>query len=73
MLDASDDDVRGVAYEGVGMGLSLLDCLLPFKKRLAYFLTGPGYAHKPLLYIGAGLCVTANAGEPASHHAAVRG
>lgn len=57
MLDASDDEVRGVAYEGVGMGLSLLDCLLPFKKRLAGFLTGPGHAHKPLLYIGAGLAL----------------
>ncbi|MCX4884622.1 DUF1702 family protein [Streptomyces sp. NBC_00847] len=57
MLDATDDDVRGVAYEGAGMGLSLLDCLLPYKKRLADFLTGPGRAYKPLLYIGAGLAL----------------
>jgi hypothetical protein len=57
MLDATDDEVRGVAYEGVGMGLSLLDCLLPHKKRLAGFLAGPGRAYKPLLYIGAGLAL----------------
>lgn len=57
ILDATDDDVRGVAYEGAGMGLSLLDCLLPYKKRLAGFLAGPGRAYKALLYIGAGLAL----------------
>ncbi|MFH5209777.1 DUF1702 family protein [Antrihabitans sp. NCIMB 15449] len=57
MLNGADNDVRGVAYEGVGMGLSLLDCMLPHKKRLAGLLNGPGGAHKPLLYIGAGLAL----------------
>lgn len=57
MLDATDDEVRGVAYEGAGMGLMLLDCLLPYQKRLAGFLAGPGRAYKPLLYIGAGLAL----------------
>lgn len=57
MLNATDDEVRGVAFEGVGMGLSLLDCLLPYKKRLAGVLAGPGREYKPLLYIGAGLAL----------------
>lgn len=57
MLNATDDEVRGVAYEGVGMGLSLLDCLLPYRKRLAGFLAGPGREYKPLLYIGSGLAL----------------
>jgi len=55
LLDAYDADVRGVAYEGAGMGLCLLDCLLPRRKRLASFIAGPGHAYRPLLLIGAGL------------------
>ncbi len=57
LLDATDDEVRGVAYEGAGMGLSLLDCLLPYRRRLAGFLAGPGGAYKPLVFIGAGLAL----------------
>lgn len=57
LLDATENEVRGVAYEGAGMGLSLLDCLLPYRRRLAGFLAGPGHAYKPLVYIGAGLAL----------------
>lgn len=57
MLNAAADEVRGVAYEGVGMGLSLLDRLLPYRKRLDGFLDGPGREYKPLLYIGSGLAL----------------
>jgi hypothetical protein len=54
-LDAFDAEFRGVAYEGAGMGLMLLDSLGPWKKRLKPFIAGPGAAYDWLLYIGAGL------------------
>jgi len=54
-LDAIDGEFRGVAYEGAGMGLMLLDSLGPWKKRLKAFLAGPGAPYDWLLYIGAGL------------------
>lgn len=37
------------------MGLTLLDALLPWKKRLQAFLAGPGVRYTGLVYIGAGL------------------
>lgn len=55
MLDAIDSELRGIAYEGAGMGLMLLDSLFPGKKRLASFLEGPGAPYRCLVYIGAGL------------------
>lgn len=55
LLDACDEEFRGVAYEGAGMGLTLLDTLGPWKKRLPAFLAGPGAPYDWLLYIGAGL------------------
>jgi hypothetical protein len=54
-LDAVEEDFRGVAYEGAGMGLMLLDSLGPWKKRLKAFIAGPGAPYDWLLYIGAGL------------------
>jgi hypothetical protein len=54
-LNAIDVEWRGIAYEGVGMGLMLLDSLGPWKKRLKAFIDGPGAAYDWLLYIGAGL------------------
>lgn len=54
-LNAIDDEFRGIAYEGAGMGLMLLDSLGPWKKRLRAFIAGPGAAYDWLLYIGAGL------------------
>lgn len=54
-LDAIDVEMRGIAYEGAGMGLTLLDCLFPWKKRLLAFLDGPGAPYRHLAYIGAGL------------------
>lgn len=54
-LDSTDREFRGVAYEGAGMGLMLLDSLGPWKKRLQAFIAGPGAAYDWLLYIGAGL------------------
>jgi hypothetical protein len=54
-LDAIESEFRGVAYEGVGMGLMLLDSLGPWKRRLKAFIAGPGAPYDWLLYIGAGL------------------
>lgn len=54
-LNSIDAEWRGIAYEGVGMGLMLLDSLGPWKKRLKAFIEGPGAAYDWLLYIGAGL------------------
>ncbi len=54
-LDAIDTEWRGVAYEGAGMGLMLLDSLGPWKQRLKPFIAGPGAPYDWLLYIGAGL------------------
>lgn len=54
-LNAIDAELRGIAYEGAGMGLMLLDSLFPWKKRLRAFLDGPGAPYRCLVYIGAGL------------------
>jgi enediyne biosynthesis protein E3 len=54
-LDATPPELRGIAYEGAGMGLMLLDSLFPYKKRLPAFIHGPGAPYRCLVYIGAGL------------------
>ena len=35
-------ELRGYAYEGAAMGLTGLDCLLPWKRRLQAYMAGPG-------------------------------
>jgi len=47
-------ELRGYAYEGAAMGLTGLDCVLPWKKRLRAYMTGPGAAHIYMVHIGAG-------------------
>lgn len=54
-LEAIDEELRGIAYEGAGMGLTLLDVMFPWKQRLTAFLDGPGAPYSCLAYIGAGL------------------
>lgn len=54
-LDAVDEQMRGIAYEGAGMGLMLLDSLFPWRRRLDAFLAGPGSPYRGLVVIGAGL------------------
>jgi hypothetical protein len=54
-LNAVEVELRGIAYEGAGMGLMLLDSLGPWKNRLQAFLDGPGAPYICLVYIGAGL------------------
>ena len=54
-LEAVAPEFRGIAYEGAGMGLMLLDSLFPVTKRLPAFIHGPGAPYRCLVYIGAGL------------------
>ncbi|HEY1349651.1 MAG TPA: DUF1702 family protein [Ktedonobacteraceae bacterium] len=63
-LDAVDEEFRGVAYEGAGMGLMLLDSLAPWRKRLLPFIAGVGAPYDWLLYIGAGLVLPRVPGNP---------
>jgi enediyne biosynthesis protein E3 len=54
-LSRMDSEQWGFAYEGAGLGLSLLDALLPGRRsRLAAFLRGPGAAQVYMLHVGAG-------------------
>jgi enediyne biosynthesis protein E3 len=57
-LRAVDAELRGFAFEGAAMGLTLLDHLLPWKgKRLQIFLNGPGAAHAYMAHVGVGWAV----------------
>ena len=53
-LDEVELELRGYAYEGAAMGLTGLDCFLPWKKRLKAYMAGPGSAHIYMVHIGAG-------------------
>src|SRR5205823_3969338 len=53
-LNAVEPALRGFAYEGAAMGLTGMDCFLPWKKRLQAFIDGFGSAHIYMLHIGAG-------------------
>lgn len=46
--------LSGYAHEGVAMGLTGLDCVLPGRSRFREFLAGPGDAHAYMVHIGAG-------------------
>ncbi|HEY1348700.1 MAG TPA: DUF1702 family protein [Ktedonobacteraceae bacterium] len=56
-LDAFDPELRGFAYEGAGIGLAALDCLLPWKNRVRAFLAGPGSAFIYAVPLGAGMAL----------------
>lgn len=54
-LDESDGELRGFAYEGAAMALTLQDLFSPFgASRLHQFLRGPGAAHIYMVHVGAG-------------------
>jgi hypothetical protein len=53
-IEEMDPDFHGFAYEGAGMALSVLDGLLPRRRRLAKLLAGPGERWAALIYIGVG-------------------
>src|SRR5688500_15556373 len=45
-LERVDEELRGFAYEGAGMGVALRDLLAPWRaRRLDRLLAGPGRAH----------------------------
>lgn len=46
--------MRGYAYEGAAMGLTGLDCMMPWKSRLQEYIEGPGSPHLYMAHIGAG-------------------
>lgn len=54
-LNAFDDELRGYAYEGAGIGLAALDSLLPWGNRTRAFLDGPGSAFIYAVPLGAGM------------------
>ena len=54
-LNAFDDELRGYAYEGAGIGLAALDCIMPWKSRTRGFLDGPGAEFIYAVPLGAGM------------------
>lgn len=54
-MNAFDDELRGYAYEGAGIGFAALDCVMPWKNRLKGFLDGPGSAFIYAIPLGAGM------------------
>lgn len=53
-----EPELRGFAYEGAGMYLSLLDCLTPWRAdRLRRFVDGPARHYSMITLIGAGLAL----------------
>ncbi len=54
-LNQIDLEVRGFAFEGAAMALTLLDLLLPRRSsRLQHFIQGPASNHVYMSYVGAG-------------------
>ena len=57
-LHTLDAELRGFAFEGAAMGLTLLDHLsLRQGKRLQTFLHGPGAAHTYMVHVGVGWAI----------------
>lgn len=54
-LDAGEPELRGFIYEGAGIGLAALDCLMPWKNRVKDFLDGPGSTYIYAVPLGAGM------------------
>lgn len=54
-LDSYDQELRGFAYEGAGVGFAALDSLLPWRRRTREFVEGPGAAWGFAVYLGAGM------------------
>ena len=56
-MNEVDIELRGFAFEGVGMGLAALDCITPWKNRVNEFAEGPGAAYIYPFYVGVGLAL----------------
>jgi enediyne biosynthesis protein E3 len=53
-LERIEQEFRGFAYEGTGMGLALLDFFFPWRKRFLTFSREQGNEHIYMLYVGWG-------------------
>jgi len=53
-LDEIPLEMRSYAYEGAAMGLTGLDLMFPWKRRLRAYIAGPGAPHIYMVHIGAG-------------------
>jgi enediyne biosynthesis protein E3 len=53
-LEETELEFRGFAHEGAAMGLTVLDGLMPLRRRLRTFLSGPGYPYAWMAPIGFG-------------------
>ncbi len=69
-LEEIDADHRGFAFEGAAMALTLLDVLMPWRRRLRALLAGSGAAHVYMVHIGAGWAI---ARLPPARRAVLRG
>lgn len=63
-LDELPCELRGIGYEGAGMGLMALDTLSPRGWRLRRFILGRGAPHQCLVYLGAGMTLARVPGNP---------
>ncbi|GAB1544331.1 DUF1702 family protein [Scytonema sp. NUACC21] len=55
-LNGIEDELRGFAFEGVGMGLTQRDLIAPSKQnRVEAFVAGPGAGYEHFVYVGVGL------------------
>lgn len=63
-LDRLPEELRGIGYEGAGMGLMLRDRVLPWRPQLQKFIYGPGLPYRSLICIGAGLVLARLPGDP---------
>jgi hypothetical protein len=54
LLDTIPLDMRSYAYEGAAIGLTAMDWMLPWKKRLRAYIAGPGAPHIYMVHIGIG-------------------
>ncbi len=65
-LNLVDNELRGFAYEGAGMGVAILDFLSPWqRKRFPDFLaSADGDRHLYMLYVGLGWACTRLPGSP---------
>ena len=53
-LNQVDADLRGFAFEGAAMSLTLLDYVTPWRRRVHALLSGPGEQYKYLAHVGVG-------------------
>jgi hypothetical protein len=65
-LEGVEPELRGFAFEGAAMGLTLLDFLKPWgRRRFKPFIEGEGAAHAYMVYVGAGWALARLRRDPA--------